>query len=47
MSMLENKSCSAEIYMEPDDSEVTDEDSGDEDGGELLHNLWQPAKRPC
>ena len=37
--MLEDKNFPAKIYIEPKDGEVTDEDSGDVDGEELLDNL--------
>ena len=33
MSMLEDENIPAEIYIESNDGEVTDKDSGDEDGG--------------
>ena len=37
--MLEDENVAANIFIEPNDGGVTDEDSGDEDGGGFLNNL--------
>ena len=37
--MLEDENFRVEIYIEPNDREYTDEDSGIEGGGGLLDNL--------
>ena len=39
LSILEGKDLSADIYIEPNDGDITDEDSADEDDGGLLDNL--------
>ena len=39
MLMIEDENFPAEIYIEPNNGEVTDENSGDEDGKGLLDNL--------
>ena len=39
VSMLEDENVAANIFIEPNDGGVTDEDSGDEDGGGFLNNL--------
>ena len=37
--MLEDENVAANFFIEPNDSGVTDEDSGEEDGGGFLSNL--------
>ena len=37
--MLEDENVAANIFIEPNDGGVTDEDSGEEDGGGFLSNL--------
>ena len=39
VSMLEDENVAANIFIEPNDGGVTDEDSGDEDGSGFLNNL--------
>ena len=39
VSMLEDENVAANIFIEPNDGGVTDEDSGDEDGVGFLNNL--------
>ena len=37
--MLEDENVAANIFIEPNGGDVTDEDSGEEDGGGFLNNL--------